>query len=894
MVRNSIHPANAAPALAALLLGAVAAAEPSPADSGVPAAAPATQPAPADSGTPAADLAGHTGGAVDSGMPAAESAAQTDAGDRASSASPGGALGDEDGASETESGTRVAATLFPSQPDEDPGPLITEADLASAFELEPGRTAKARFNAGRYLEAAQILEREKAPTLAERFLRALALYRARRFAEAAPAFAGLAPEYPALADRCHYGAGVSFEAVGDLSGAAAELGAVGESASFYLEARRALARVLARRADFAGAQAVLAPLAIRPAPASGLDPFGDALFELARLQEIRGERKAAAEAYLRVWAEHATSERAGQALERAQSLGRGPSLEQRVQRGYQLMEAHRSAQALELLRPIVEAPPAGLDFAALCRARFAYGKALRKRHQHAQAVAVLSKAIDECPRDDLWARAAYVAGTSAAIAQPELVPGFYRRLAEEMPNHPFADDALFFQAELLARAGRTRAARAALERAARLYPEGDYRGEALFALFWLERSEGHLPRALRALSRLSASARGAKDLAHRERALYWRARTLAELGRRRDALEGYEELARNFPAGYYALLARSRVAELDPSRAPAAPTSSAAKPIAVQGPEPLAGRPGALQGSSRLAAALELLRLGLPDLAQEELLAVDRVSLRTEAPPRALRLLALLLARTGDARLAHAIARTELAGDLAAPKSPDTLPVLRVAFPLAFREPISRRSQEVGIDPDLLQALIREESALDPKIHSWAGAIGLCQLMPFTAREVAGWLKLRGVTAESLHEPELNIRLGATYLARLIQQFKGNVALSLAAYNAGGGAVNGWLRQTSARDLDEFVEQIPVAETRNYVKKVLRSFAVYQSLYGAPEKGSPIGAHLLATSASNEREAVAGSSPRTPPPRERGGGRGGEESAAFADLRRGIEPELSP
>lgn len=804
MLRTMILPANLAPALAALMLiGAKAAFAESAA-----AAPQAQEPA----------------------VPGVE--AKVDAGDDAPA-------------------TRVEATLFPRPASDDPGPQVTEADLASAFAEEPGRTAKARFDAGRFLEAAQLLEKASEPGPPARFLRALALYKARRFAEAASAFAALAPDYPALADRCHSLAGLAFEAAGDLAGAAAELQAVGEGAAFWLDARRALARALVRKGDLSGAQAVLEPLAARPAPVSGWDPFGDALFELARIQEGRGERKAAAETYLRVWAEHASSERAGLSLDRAQALGKAPSAEQRIQRGTQLMEAHSSAQAIELLKPIVDAPPVGLEPAQLCRARFAYGKALRKRHQHAQAIAALQKVIDGCPKDDLWARAVYVAGTSASIVQPELAPVLYRRLAEELPEHPFADDALFFQGELLARAGRTRAARAALERVARLYPDGDQRSEALFALFWLERSEGRLERGLRALLRLEAGARGARDLAQRERAMYWRARTLAELGRNDASLDCYIELARAFPAGYYALLARSRVAELQPPRASAPPA-----PVKVAAAECLASRPltafsGALQGDCRLASALALLRLGLPELAQEELLAIDRTPLRKEATPRALRLLVLLLARVGDARLAHAVARGELAGDLGSPPTPETAAIFPVAFPLAFRDAIAKRSQEAGIDPDLLQALIREESALDPKIHSWAGAVGLCQLMPFTAREVAAWLKLPGVSAESLHQPDLNIRLGATYLARLIRQFKNNVALSLAAYNAGGGAVNGWLRETSARDLDEFIEQIPVAETRNYVKRVLRSYAVYQALYGAPDRASPIGAHLLAASVAN-------------------------------------------
>jgi soluble lytic murein transglycosylase len=742
--------------------------------------------------------------------------------------------------------TSVASTLFPIAPSDDPGPPITEADLAPAFAEESvGRAAKGRFDAGRFLEAVVLLDKEKGAAPAVRFLRALALWRARRFAEAGVEFVALAPAYPQLADRCNYLGGLAFEAAGDLPRAAGAFRALGESAASYLDARRALARVLARQGDLAGAQAILAPMAARRAPVSGWDLGGDALFDLARLQESRGTGKLAAASYLEVWAQHANSARAPLALERAQALGRQPTVEQRIQRGEQLMEAHHSARAVEILQPILEAPPKGLAPGALCRARFAFGKAQRKMHQHARAVAALQVVVDLCPKDDLWARALYVAGTSATVVNPELALSLYRRLAEEKPDHPFADDALFFQAELLERAGRARPARIALARVARLYPDGDYRAEALFRIFWIERAEGRLERGLKVLARLERGEAKRRDPASLERALYWRARTLAELHRSDAALEQYEVLTRTFPAGFYALLARSRIGELAPARL----TALAAE---VQGglpeaPDELRQSAGALGHSPRLGAALELLRLGLPELAQEELLAVDRAALREEATPNGLRLLVRLLARTGDARLAHAVARTELRGDLGSAIRLETLPIWKVAFPLAFREPIARRSQEAGIDPDLLQALIREESALDPKVHSWAGAVGLCQLMPFTAREVAGWLKLPGVSLDALHEPDTNIRLGATYLARLIKQFRKNLVLSLAAYNAGGGAVNLWLRQTPARDLDEFIEQIPIAETRNYVKKVLRSYAAYQFLYGHGERVTNLGAHLLAS-----------------------------------------------
>jgi soluble lytic murein transglycosylase len=136
---------------------------------------------------------------------------------------------------------------------------------------------------------------------------------------------------------------------------------------------------------------------------------------------------------------------------------------------------------------------------------------------------------------------------------------------------------------------------------------------------------------------------------------------------------------------------------------------------------------------------------------------------------------------------------------------------------------------------------MREESALDPRAVSPAGAIGLTQLMLPTAQEMARRLRLGGVSRGKLTDASLNIRLGSRYLGDLVRKFDGSIPLALAAYNAGGGAVSRWLEARRGLDVDEFVEEIPVEETRGYVKRVLRSYAAYRLLYGeAPREERPV------------------------------------------------------
>src|SRR4051812_25862159 len=159
-------------------------------------------------------------------------------------------------------------------------------------------------------------------------------------------------------------------------------------------------------------------------------------------------------------------------------------------------------------------------------------------------------------------------------------------------------------------------------------------------------------------------------------------------------------------------------------------------------------------------------------------------------------------------------------------RRPDTALARRAASlapPLAFREQIPRVAQTPPTPADLLQALMREESALDPHALSWAGALGLTQLMPTTAWDVAARLKISRPSQAQLLEPDLNIRIGAAYLSGLVQQFKGVKQFAVASYNAGPTAVNKWRAEHAESEVDEWVENIPLTETRGYVKRVLRS-----------------------------------------------------------------------
>jgi soluble lytic murein transglycosylase len=175
--------------------------------------------------------------------------------------------------------------------------------------------------------------------------------------------------------------------------------------------------------------------------------------------------------------------------------------------------------------------------------------------------------------------------------------------------------------------------------------------------------------------------------------------------------------------------------------------------------------------------------------------------------------------------------------------------VRRVLFPLAYWDLIERHARTSGLDPFLLAALVAQESTFDPAIRSAANAYGLMQLVPATGRRIAYSLGVQRFRLSLLTSPEWNLRLGTAYLARLLERF-GALHLALAAYNAGPQRVARWLAERADLAPEEFIEDVPFAETRNYLKKILGTVDDYRRLYGG------------AASATSERSDRSGSSGR--------------------------------
>jgi len=693
------------------------------------------------------------------------------------------------------------------------------ADLLPAPAPGPVRDAAAALDAGQPAAALRLLA-GAADEPAVRFLRTLAALRQGPTAEGVRRMEALAEALPALADRCALNAALAAEELGDLATAERLFLGVPSESRVFADARFGLARVRRRSGALVAAAEALAPVAELPATAGPHDPAAEALLLRAELARVRQDAAAERGELLALWTRHPGSPLALQAERRL--AGRIP-LEARVERGERLVDLHRNRDALRLLEGLPAAPLDALG----CRIQLARGRALRKERRHAEVERVLIPVVGHCVDPGLRARALYVLGASQAVIRPDAAVTTYETLAHDFPTHAYADDALYLSAELRAAGGDVAGALERLEAVATSYPSGDFAGEALFRIFWLHHRLDDDAAGLQALARVEERFASAADSYDVERARYWRARVLDAQGDGAGALALWEALAREHPASYYGLLGRMRIAERTPGATTALARATDVTPD--RGAAALVDA-GDLGDDPHFRAGSQLFSLGFPDAASEELLAVRR----EERPRDAVRVLVQALARIGDLRAAQALARTELRWALSGPVTAELRAVWEAAYPLAYRSLVERFCKGARVDPDLLQALMREESALDPRALSWAGALGLTQLMLSTAQAVAQELRLAKPSAEGLFEPSLNIQLGAAYLGHLLVRFGGNAIYALASYNAGASTVERWRASHRGLELDAFVEEIPLAETRAYVKRVLRSYNAYRLLGGRP------------------------------------------------------------
>jgi soluble lytic murein transglycosylase len=407
-------------------------------------------------------------------------------------------------------------------------------------------------------------------------------------------------------------------------------------------------------------------------------------------------------------------------------------------------------------------------------------------------------------------------------------------LARSFPDSATAAEARYSLATFLQNSDRRDEAIPLLVSVSRTQAQG-IADNALWKLAWAYRMEGRNDEARAALERMLTEF---PESGFRKAALYWLAR-FTENQDRAAAVRLYRTLLREYPQDYYGheatrnLLALQEVVEW---------SDFGDQKREFPAIDPL-DDPTLRPAADAYARAVSLTKIGLFSFAADELESLPDV----ERDPSLAFALADVRTRSGDTWSGVEILKHSFA-DFLVSGSRDTRVVPEafwyIAYPYNYRSLIEDAVREAGLDsaqiePALVASLIRMESRFLPSAVSSVGAVGLMQLMPGTAEELARKVTGASVTRAELFEPEINIRYGTRYLADRVRDFRGEWFPAICSYNAGVRPVRRWWEARRLEmPMDEFIESIPFEATRLYVKQVLGDYRNYQWIYYQGHRGN--------------------------------------------------------
>lgn len=379
------------------------------------------------------------------------------------------------------------------------------------------------------------------------------------------------------------------------------------------------------------------------------------------------------------------------------------------------------------------------------------------------------------------------------------------RLVAAFPSSPQALDVVFFRGDAAHDRGEHREAAAHYREASGMIPTHDRAGLARMRWGQLQLTLGS-PEA--ALSVFEGYLGDFPTGRRWDEAAYWSGRIRSEGGDSAGAAALFRRIRREDPLGYHALLSHRR-------------EGTPFEPELVEGPVPQGTRPQWMQ------EGLDDLRL-LAALGMEEGARVRRQEMEARAAGSVAE---VLLLGEGLHEIGFHFDGVNVGWEARRLGHPWDLRLARIIYPFPHRELIFREARERGLDPWLVAAVIRQESAFSPEAVSPAGAVGLMQVLPTSGSDLAREARLAPFTSRHLRVPEVNVLLGTWFLADLLERYEGFLPLALSGYNAGPSRAARWRDFPEAADTERFVERIPFAETRGYVRNVTRNAAVYRWLH---------------------------------------------------------------
>ncbi|HET7712600.1 MAG TPA: transglycosylase SLT domain-containing protein [Thermoanaerobaculia bacterium] len=697
------------------------------------------------------------------------------------------------------SGSKPAPAVAPSPP---PPPSVST--------LEEARALRAAGKSGEYLDALLHLSRSSDPFLAARATARLGLAQleAQRWQEAAMTLSAAAEKTPGIAPFLLLRAAEAELRSGKASDAAATLSRltmIAPTSTAAAIARVRLPAAFAAASDRAGTDA-----SFEQAFSIGIDELTEEEFAaLADGLDAAGRGDLATRMRMRLLADYPqgrlTEETYGKLAAHAASLLDGLPLKDAVDLAAKLARSDRYDQVLDLLERASRMHPAAAEDPQYRAVRL---RALFSSRNYERLLAeVAPESLSDPALRLLRARAAWRAERPA-----EFLEGL-AAIERDFPTSREAAEAKVQRARYyMADGGRLDLAAENLRDALAAGATGND-GENLWTLGWVytlaKRDDEALETLRRYLERFP-------DADYTSNALFWSGKIHGRNGRMAERDASFAQLTAQYPYSYFSYRAREILTEA--GRA-ANSTMSRANPFP---------NVETLPSDARLQAVDELMEAGLERDAAREM---KRIAADYPEDLAVAFKLADVYARGGEPFRANGVLQRRFREFVR--HGGDGIPrrFWEILFPLQYWPILQQEAGRHGLDPFLLASIVRQESGFEPRTVSNAGAVGLMQLMPEEAPDIARRAGLGEVTRDSLFDARVNIALGAAEYAQKLESLGGNHTLAIAAYNAGEKAVGRWLARTPVDDLDVFIESIPYAETRLYVKTVTRNRFEYRRIY---------------------------------------------------------------
>ncbi len=620
-----------------------------------------------------------------------------------------------------------------------------------------------------------------------------------------------APRLPQIGDYVSLYSGLAMAALGDYSGAAAAFEKAGEGAA--ISGRAAVGAARAYLAAGAPEKALAAVQAQAPRVPQ---PEGDLL--AATASEASGSLVSAAFFAQRVYYGYPASTEAAAAEEMMARLREKLSAEYppplpaaMLDRAAKWLEAGNHARA----RREYETLASQLGGADRELARVRAGAARYQAGANEAALRYLEDLRLDDPAADAE-RLYYLVQCARRLERPDAMAAYLGELQTKHPASEWRLGALVWAGNYHLLRNETASYVPLFRACADDFPESPRADYCLWKVVW----SAYIGRSAQAAAflqeYLSRFPNGEKAAA----ALYFLGRLAESGGSATKAGEYYQEIPQRFPGNYYIALAEARLKRpIPPGAARLSFDSDDASKFHV-------------------ARARLLASAGLTALSDGEL----RFAARNAPNPQ---VYALELARqavqrgTPDQGVRHI--KGAFPGYLSVPLEAAPQEFWRLAFPIAYRASLEKYGKAHNLPVELLAGLIRQESEFTRTAVSAANARGLMQVLPTTGRQLAAKLKVKGFSTASLFNADLNIRMGSFYLRSILNDFQGAEEAALAAYNGGKTRVDQWRTWAEYREPAEFIETIPITETRGYVQAVLRNAWVYRRIYLEKSPPAPAG-----------------------------------------------------